>query len=157
MELTWDYPTCLKKTKRLVVNCLGRDYWNTPLKSYFIKYQNIRVFVPQRLLYVQWDFICRLRKTMNKTRHWAVNQCIHPTDYIVLNSFMFFPFPTHLFFVLELQTDLQYVDLVKHMICSMNAMLIHLKERRIGRFFQENMIIWFTAFNIKRISFESHI
>lgn len=160
MELTWDYPTCFKKTETLVSNCLGRDSWNTSLKSWFVKYQNKRLLVPQRLLYVQWEFICRLRKTMNKTRQWAVNQCLHPTDYIVLNSFMFFPFRTHLylFFVQEKQTDLQYVDLVKHMICSMNAMLIHLKERHFhDAHFQQNMIIWFTSFNIKRISLESHI
>lgn len=160
--LTWDYPTCYHKTKQLMSKSFGK-HWNTIFKDVFIKYQHNKLSVPQRLLYFQWDFICRLCQTLKRTKQWAMKQCIQPDDPIVLNSFMFVPFQTHLFcFFVQQNKALPYIDLVKHMVTSMNSMLIHLKhthfpEKDIMSFhFQQNMNIWFTSFNIKRISFESH-
>lgn len=159
--LTWDYPTCLEQTKRRISNHFGRKLWNSCFKQLFEEYQNNNLSVPQRYLYFQWDFICRLRQTLKRTKQWALKQCCQPDDPIVINSFMFVPFQENIFwFFVQQKEELTYVDLVKHMIISMNSMLIHLKDIHFPEkdimliHFQQNMNIWFTSFNIKRISFE---
>ena len=158
---TWDYPTCFKQTKQLVLKAFGRDLWKSCFIQVFEQYQNNHLSVPQRLLYFQWDFVCRLRKTLKRTKQWALEQCIQPDDPIVLNSFMFVPFQVSLFwFFVQLKEPIPYIDLVKHMVTSMNSMLIHLKDihfpekNLMSMHFQQNMNIWFTSFNIKKISFE---
>ena len=158
--LTWDYTTCCEKTERLISNCFGRDLWNSSFKQVFENYQYKQLFVPQRHLYSQWDFICRLRKTLNNSKHWALNQCLQSDNYIVLHSFMFLPFQAHLFWLLYNYDFDHYADLVKHMVTSMNSMLIHLidiqfpEDNLMYSQFQQNLTIWFTSFNIKKISVE---
>ena len=160
LSATWDYPTCFKQTKQLVLNSFGHTHWNSIFEDLFVKYQNNHLYVPQRLLYFQWDFVCLLRKTLKHTKQWALEQCIQPNDPIVLNSFMFVPFQESLFwFFVQQKEAMSYIDLVKHMVTSMNSMLIHLKDTHFPEkdlmHFQQNMNVWFTSFNIKKISFEN--
>jgi len=159
--LTWDYPTCFHNTKQLMSKSFGRTLWNSCFKQRFEEYQNNHLSVPQRHLFFQWDFICRLRQTLKRTNQWALEQCIQPNDPIVLKYFMFLPFQAHLYwFFVQTNEALPYIDLVKHMVISMNSMLIHLNDIHfpdkdpMSIHFQQNMNVWFTSFNIKRISFE---
>ena len=65
------------------------------------------------------------------------------------------------FFVQQQKQHDTYEDIVKHSICSMNKVLkhmdmVHFPKNHIFLFrFQQNLHIWFTSLNIKRLSFES--
>jgi len=160
---TWDYSTCFQKTEILISKYFGQELWKSSFREFFENYQHDKLYVPQRHLYYQWDFICRLRKTLKRTKQWALSQCLQPDDYIVIHSFMFMPLQEHLYwFFVQQNEPLQYIDLVKHMICSMNKMLVHLKRIHFPEddfmyyIFQQNITIWFTSFNVKRISLDLH-
>ena len=162
-SLAWDYPTCYANTKQLVSNHLGAHFWISDLKPFFEQYQCKQLYVPQRSLFQQWDFICHLRKTLKRTQHWAVQQCLQPNDFVVLNSFMFYPTRLHLYWLFfQTKDHYNHILLVKHMICSMNSMLKHLIHIRFPTDhvfyfnFQTNLALWFTSFSIKRISFDLH-